>query len=149
MTDFVLQAEPVRTAEERKAAEQQIFNLKEAFERLSRELGDMLRHPPTGILVQAVDDNVYQWLVKFSFPTTCQLGKVLTEAVHPDHLRGSHIGLYVESCSKRCDASCRKLWKMMCSSGWSGSFPQSCASWGKVCLWSPQASSLCALTWQW
>ena len=73
---FVLQAEPVRTAEERKAAEQQIFNLKEAFERLSRELGDMLRHPPTGILVQAVDDDVYQWLVKFSFPTTCQLGKV-------------------------------------------------------------------------
>ena len=89
MTDSVLQAEPVRTAEERKAAEQQIFNLKEAFERLSRELGDMLRHPPTGILVQAVDDNVYQWLVKFSFPTTCQIGKVLkpyTLTIFVDHI---------------------------------------------------------------
>ena len=66
----------MRTAEERKAAEQQIFNLKEAFERLSRELGDLLRHPPPGILVQAEDHDVYQWLAKFNFPPSCQLGKV-------------------------------------------------------------------------
>ena len=64
------------SSEQRKAAEQQIFNLNEAFERLSRELGDLLRAPVDGISVQAAEDNVYVWDVRFTFLRTCQLGQV-------------------------------------------------------------------------
>ena len=64
------------SSEQRRASEQQIFNLNEAFERLSRELGDLLRNPVPGVAVQAAGDDVYLWAVKLTFPSTCQLGQV-------------------------------------------------------------------------
>lgn len=64
------------SSEQRKASQQQIFNLNEAFERLSRDLGDLLRAPLDGIKAEAADDDVYVWDLRFTFPATCQLGQV-------------------------------------------------------------------------
>ena len=113
------------SSEQRKAAEQQIFNLKEAFERLSRELGDLLRAPADGISVAAAENNVYVWDVCFTFPRTCQLGQVrlpllLLQAAVPQ---------------RACTAASKR--KMPCvflsAAALSGTQLQSCCASGQSC----------------
>jgi hypothetical protein len=51
------------TVEEKEAARRQLFNPKEAFKMLSKELMDIMRGVEPGLEADAVGDDVYAWCI--------------------------------------------------------------------------------------
>lgn len=59
-------AEAAMTLEEKEAAKRQLFNPKEAFQMLSKELMDIMRGAESWLTADAVGDDVYKWGVWIS-----------------------------------------------------------------------------------
>lgn len=49
------------TLEEKEAAKRQLFNPKEAFQMLSKELMDIMRGAEPWLTADAVGDDIYKW----------------------------------------------------------------------------------------